>query len=127
MFTRIYALVRLVMLRAATRQNVEVDRFSFVDALRLLREVANGHHAMLFDLVVNPKRSGRIEPRVVKRRRKEYPRMTQPRQELRKMLILQRIANQAMVFKNVPFSRTSPRGPYVSAASPNGILCCRLV
>ena len=92
-FTLIYNLVRLVMLRAATRQNVEVDRISFVDALRWLREAANGHHTILFALVVNPKRPGRVEPRVVKRRPKEYPRMTQPRQELRNVLILQGVTN----------------------------------
>jgi len=38
-------------------------------------------------LLVNPKRPDRIEPRVVKRRPKAYPRMNRPRQELRNMLM----------------------------------------
>ena len=38
-------------------------------------------------LVVNPNRPDRVEPRVVKRRPKEYDRMTQPRAELRRRLL----------------------------------------
>jgi hypothetical protein len=37
-------------------------------------------------LKVNPARPGRVEPRVVKRRPKQYYRMTIPRSELRKKL-----------------------------------------
>ena len=37
-------------------------------------------------LVVNPSRRGRVEPRVVKRRPKQYMGMTKPRAELRKEL-----------------------------------------
>ena len=37
-------------------------------------------------LVVNPARPGRVEPRVVKRRPKQYMRMTRPRAVLRKQL-----------------------------------------
>jgi hypothetical protein len=39
-------------------------------------------------LVVNPIRPGRVEPRVVKRRPKQYYRMTEPRAELRKKLLM---------------------------------------
>ena len=43
---------------------------------------------MLSDLArdLNPDRPGRYEPRVVKRRPKQFPRMQQPRQVLRKKL-----------------------------------------
>jgi hypothetical protein len=38
------------------------------------------------ELVVNPLRPGRYEPRVRKRRPKQYPVMKKPRAELRKLL-----------------------------------------
>jgi hypothetical protein len=79
-----YNLVRLAMCGAAGRQGVPVDRISFIDALRWLRDAEEGAEAM--DLVVNPARPGRSEPRVKKRRPKSYPLMTRPRAELRKML-----------------------------------------
>lgn len=87
-FTLVYNLVRLVMLRAAERQQVAVDRISFLDALRWLRDYEGGE---LIDLIVNPKRVDRVEPRAVKRRPKQYPRMTRPRQELRQHMIKQRL------------------------------------
>ena len=40
-------------------------------------------------LVVLPSRSGRVEPRVRKRRPKEFPLMKKPRAELRKALLEQ--------------------------------------
>ena len=39
-----------------------------------------------------PKRKGRVEPRVKKRRPKQYPRMTQPRRELRNQLLDKKVA-----------------------------------
>jgi hypothetical protein len=79
-----YNLVRRVMQAAARRQRVPVARISFVDALRWLRQAKVGE--ALPDLVVNPERPGRCEPRVRKRRPKPYPRMTRPRDELKKEL-----------------------------------------
>jgi hypothetical protein len=38
------------------------------------------------ELLVNPLRPGRVEPRCLKRRPKSYPLMTRPRKELRKRL-----------------------------------------
>lgn len=84
MFAVAYNLVRLVMLEAARRQQVPLDRISFIDALRWLRDA--DPHTDLTDLVVNPFRPDRLEPRVVKRRRKEYNLMNQPRHKLRKSL-----------------------------------------
>jgi hypothetical protein len=90
MFALVYNLVRLVMLEASRRQEVPVDRISFVDALRWLKEARPG--VALPKLVVNPDRAGRVEPRVRKRRPKQYPLMIKPRSELRKALLEQRVA-----------------------------------
>jgi hypothetical protein len=84
MFAIAYNLVRLVMLEASRRQNVPLDRISFIDALRWLRDTKPG--TPLSNLVVNPSRPNRIEPRVLKRRMKEYALMTKPRGDLRKAL-----------------------------------------
>jgi hypothetical protein len=79
-----YNLVRRVMRAAADRQGVPVERISFVDALRWLRQAQPGEEVP--ELIVNPNRPGRYEPRVKKRRPKEYPRMTRPRAELKQQL-----------------------------------------
>jgi len=65
----VYNLVRVVMIEAARCQGVEVERISFVDALRWLTQAKPGDE--LPKLVVNPKRPGRFEPRVRKRRPKQ--------------------------------------------------------
>jgi Transposase DDE domain len=90
MFALVYNLVRLVMLEASRRQGVPVDRISFVDALRWLMEARPG--AVLPKLVVNPDRANRVEPRVRKRRPKQYPLMTKPRPELHKSLLAEAVA-----------------------------------
>ena len=85
MYALVYNLVRLVMLEATQRQQVPVERISFVDAVRWLAE-AVGSDAPL-KLRVNPERPARVEPRVVKRRPKGYSRMIRPRSVLRKRLL----------------------------------------
>lgn len=85
--TIIYNLVRRVMLEAARRQRVEPRRVSFVDALRWLRQAQPGDE--LTDLIINPHRPNRFQPRVKKRRPKSYPLMTRPRLELKKSLASQ--------------------------------------
>ncbi len=85
----VYNLARSVMGEAARRQGVEVDRISFTDALRWLLE-AEPVEAMP-PLVVNPWRPGRYEPRVRKRRPRQYPVMKRPRRELRKELAEQSV------------------------------------
>ena len=84
-FALVYDLVRSVTTEAARAQGVAPERVSVVDALRWLigPEAEGGDVAKL---VVNPARPGRVEPRVVKRRPKQYYRMTIPRAELRKKL-----------------------------------------
>src|SRR5205823_7067376 len=72
-FVLIYNLVRRVIWEAARRQEVAVERISFIDAWRWLRHAQPGD--ALPDLVVNPERPGRAEPRVRKRRPKEFPLM----------------------------------------------------
>jgi hypothetical protein len=84
MYAIAYNLVRLTMCEAGDRQGVAADRVSFIDALRWLRGADEGEE--MPELVVNPERPGRYEPRVRKRRPKQYPVMKRPRAELRKEL-----------------------------------------
>jgi hypothetical protein len=89
-YAMVYNLVRVVMLEAAGRQGREVERVSFVDALRWLAD--SDGDGELPRLVVNPDRPGRVEPRVVKRRPKKYMWMTRTRAEWRKRLMAQSVA-----------------------------------
>lgn len=81
MFLLIYNMVRTVMVRAAWRQQVPVSRISFASALHWMRQARPGD--ALPDLAVVPDRPNRLEPRAVKRRPKEYDRLTRPRQKMR--------------------------------------------
>jgi hypothetical protein len=90
MFALAYNLVRLVMLEASRRQGVPLERISFIDALRWLRDA--DPDSTLTPLLVNPLRPDRIEPRVLKRRMKEYTLMKKPRHELRKALRRKKVA-----------------------------------
>lgn len=85
MYALVYNLVRLVMIRAARQQQAPLHRVSFTDALRWL---AQSCHALApLQLTIHPCRSGRVEPRVCKRRPKAYDLMNRPRDELRKQLL----------------------------------------
>jgi hypothetical protein len=84
MLVLVYNLVRLVMLEASRRQHVEPDRISFIDALRWLTTARPKEE--LRPLIVNHRRH-RFEPRVRKRRPKQYPLMKRPRAELRQALM----------------------------------------
>ncbi len=84
-FVLVYNLARVVLCAAARRQGLPIARLSFIDAVRWLRSAKTGE--VLRKLVVNPNRPDRVEPRVVKRRPKEYDRMTRPRAELRRRLL----------------------------------------
>jgi len=83
-FALIYNMVRQVILEAAGRQQVDVRRISFIDALRWLQSASPDEEFP--KLVVNPLRPNRIEPRVRKRRPKPYPLMRKPRRQLKKTL-----------------------------------------
>lgn len=84
MIALVYNLVRLVMLEAARRQKVPPDRISFVDALRWLTNAQADEP--LGTLIVRPVRP-RVEPRVRKRRPKQYDLMNKPRAEMREALL----------------------------------------
>ena len=81
----VYNLVRSVMMEAARRQGVAVERISSVDGLRWLACARGGER--LPSLVVNPHRPDRSEPRAAKRRPKPFVWLTQPREVLRKRLL----------------------------------------
>ncbi len=87
-FCIVYNLVRVVMLEAARRQEVPVARVSFADALKWVRHARPGD--ALPDLIVNPRRPDRAEPRCKKRRPKQYDLMNKPRDQLRRRLKKQR-------------------------------------
>jgi hypothetical protein len=87
-FALVYNLVRLVMLEAARRQDLAPDQISFIDAVRWLCHVHAGQSLdTLASLVVLPHRPGRVEPRVKKRRPKQYPLMKKPRTILKQALL----------------------------------------
>ena len=83
-FCLVYNLVRVIMLRAAARQHVPVARISFIDALKWMRHARPQDR--LPELVVNPLRPNRLEPRCRKRRPKQYDLMNKPRRLLRNTL-----------------------------------------
>ena len=85
MFALAYNLVISVMVESARIQRVPVERMSFLDALRWLTQPPPGGDPG--DILVNPHRPDRLEPRVIKRRMKKYPLMTEPRPELRKRFL----------------------------------------
>jgi hypothetical protein len=83
-YALVYNLIHIVMLRAAQRQGVTPERISFIDTVRWLLSAQPGEQ--LPELVVNPHRPDRHEPRVVKDREDTYTKMTRPRRELKKDL-----------------------------------------
>jgi len=76
-FALVYNLVRLVMLTAARRQKIRPEQISFADVLHWLQYTRAGEDLPTF--VANLPRPDRTEPRVVKRRNKDFPYMTKPR------------------------------------------------
>ena len=83
-FLLIYNLVRAVMVAAAKRQQVAVSRISFASALHWMRCAKAGDP--LLRLAIAPHRPNRMEPRVRKRRPKEYDLMVRPRRTMREEL-----------------------------------------
>ena len=85
-----YNLVHAVMARAAARQGTTPDRISFVDALRWLMTAEPEEQVP--ELVINPRREGRYEPRVVKNQdlRKSYPKMKRPASNSRQRCVEER-------------------------------------
>jgi hypothetical protein len=83
-FLLIYNLVRAVMVSAAKRQKVAVSRISFASALHWMRCAREGDR--LPRLAIVPHRPNRMEPRVKKRRPKQYDLMTRSRKKMRERL-----------------------------------------
>ena len=82
MYVLVYNLVRLVMLDASRRQQVPMSRISFIDALRSLRHALPGSQPRPLNTI--PARPGRFEPRVRKRRPKQFSVMIRARSWYRK-------------------------------------------
>ena len=76
-YSLVYNLVRLVMLKAAQRQKTTPTRISFVDALRWLAEACRKSTPL--QLATIRYRPNRYQPRVKKRRSKAYDLMRKPR------------------------------------------------
>ncbi len=89
-FMLVYNLVRSVACAAAKARGVAADRVSVTDTIRWLVG-AEGDEDLSVILTV-PKRTGRVEPRVKKRRPKQYARMTKPRRKLRQELLDKNVA-----------------------------------
>lgn len=85
MFFIVYNIIRLVMVRAAKRQNLDVRRISFIDAQRQLARALDGRPIQ--ELLVVPDRPSRAEPRVRKRRPKKFPSMRKTRQQWKQDLL----------------------------------------
>jgi hypothetical protein len=84
MFLLIYNLIRAVMVAAAKRQQVAVSRISFASTLHWMRCAKDGD--ALLDMAVVPYRPNRMEPRAIKRRPKEYDRLSRPRKIMKEEL-----------------------------------------
>ena len=90
MFAIAYNLIRSVMVESARAQRVAEDRVGFVDAIRWL--IAPGLGGDIGQILINPSRADRVEPRVRKRRPKQYPVMKKTRAELRAGLLGKEVA-----------------------------------
>lgn len=77
----VYNMVHAVTTAAGLRQKVPPERISFIDALRWLLWTQPG--APIPDLIVNPLRPNRHEPRAIKDLQDTYRKMTKSRKELR--------------------------------------------
>ena len=92
-----YNLIRLMMSQSALLANIQPRTISFKHSLQLwlvwvqqAAEYDEGKLLVLFSLVAQQRvgnRSGRIEPRAIKRRPKPYPLLTKPRQFAREDVI----------------------------------------
>jgi hypothetical protein len=75
-FCIVYNLIRAIVLKAAIKCKIDAAQISFIDAMRWLQQHCS---TPLENLIINPIRTGRASPRIVKRRPKNYPRMTKQR------------------------------------------------
>jgi hypothetical protein len=102
-----YNLIRALMWQAAARHGVALHRMSFAGAVDRLNSVmpylwlleGSSKAKRLYELLLQwiagdalPDRPNRLEPRVVKRRPKQYTLMKRPRQQLRRILLSRRVS-----------------------------------
>jgi hypothetical protein len=83
MFLLVYNLIRRCMLRAARSQRVNINRLSFADTLAWLRF---GDLTVICQIKINPLRPGRLEPRVLKRTKRQFSFLMVPRAVLKAQL-----------------------------------------
>ncbi len=98
----VYNLIRALMWQAAEKHGRPLHRLSFAGTVEHLNALApylwayggTPRSAILYALLLEwiardtlTRRPGRVEPRAVKRRPKEYDRLNKPRQELRQALL----------------------------------------
>jgi hypothetical protein len=96
MFVLVYNLIRAAMTFAGELQGVDPNRVSFIDAARWLCAQCTPPKKKPLtgvDLVVNPARPGRWNPRVIKQRMKPYDLMNRPRHEYTEPMAEQEITN----------------------------------
>jgi hypothetical protein len=72
------------MLESARGRGIDPERVGLIDAVRWLIGREGGPEPVR--PVINPSRRGRVEARVVKRRPRQYMRLTRPGAELPKQL-----------------------------------------
>jgi hypothetical protein len=89
-FSIAYNMIRSVMLDSSRARGVATDRIGFVDALRWL--IGTATRGDLGRILVIPSRPDRVDPRVRKRRPKQYPLMKEPRSVLRNRLMGMEVA-----------------------------------
>jgi len=79
----VWNLVRMTMARFAEQARISPWRISFVDTLRCLAVLMQAPARQEVQLLINPDRPDRWEPRKLKRRIKEYDLLTESRQRLK--------------------------------------------
>ena len=83
MYLIIWNLVRMTMQKFAAAAGVSVWRVSFIDTMRWLCALLHAERPTTMQLLINPDRAGRWEPRKLKRRLKQYDLLKEPRQNLK--------------------------------------------
>jgi hypothetical protein len=79
----VWNLVRMTMAKFAQRAGVSVWRVSFIDTVRALCVLLQPERPTELNLLLNPVRPERWEPRKLKRRMKEYDLLKEPRQNIK--------------------------------------------
>jgi hypothetical protein len=83
MYLIVWNLVRMTMMKFAQRSGVSVWRVSLLDTVRYLCVQMQATPSRELNLLINPDRPDRWEPRKLKRRIKEYDLLKEPRQNLK--------------------------------------------